>query len=42
MTINQTIVKQFDENRDYLNPVPIQERTLNRNLTQNPGWIDGL
>lgn len=32
----------FDENRDYLYPIPINERSLNHNLTQNPGWIDGL
>lgn len=32
----------FDENRDYLFPVPINERSLNPNLTQNPGWDDGL
>jgi len=42
MMINRNIPKQFDEDRDYLNPIPIQERTLNPNLTQNPGWIDGL
>lgn len=28
----------FDETRDYLLPIPIQERTLNPNLSQNPGW----
>lgn len=33
---------QFDENRDYLLPIPINDRTLNQNLTQNPGWDDGL
>lgn len=32
----------FNENRDYLYPIPINERSLNHNLTQNPGWIDGL
>ena len=32
----------FDEERDYLYPVPINERSLNHNLTQNPGWDDGL
>ena len=32
----------FDEERDYLYPVPINERSLNPNLTQNPGWDDGL
>ena len=33
---------KFDENRDYLYPIPINERSLNRNLTQNDGWDDGL
>ncbi len=28
----------FDINRDYLNPIPINELTLNPSLKQNPGW----
>lgn len=32
----------FDENRDYLYPIPPADRSLNHNLTQNPGWDDGL
>jgi hypothetical protein len=32
----------FDEKRDYFYPIPIDERSLNPNLTQNPGWNDGL
>lgn len=40
--INGQISKVFDENKDYLYPIPIQERLLNPNLTQNPGWIDGV
>lgn len=32
----------FDESRDYYYPIPIDERSLNRNLTQNPNWDDGL
>lgn len=32
----------FDETRDYLYPIPINDRSLNPNLTQNPGWEDGL
>lgn len=32
----------FDEKRDYFYPIPIDDRTLNHNLTQNPGWDDGL
>lgn len=33
---------KFSEVRDYLYPIPINERSLNTNLTQNPGWNDGL
>ena len=40
--INPNIKKTFDENRDYLFPIPTQERLLNPDLTQNPGWEDGL
>jgi hypothetical protein len=29
---------QFKTDRDYLNPIPEQEITLNPKLTQNPGW----
>lgn len=32
----------WNENRDYLYPIPTDERSLNKNLTQNPGWNDGL
>lgn len=32
----------FNEGRDYLYPIPPAERSLNKNLTQNPGWVDGL
>lgn len=32
----------FNEGRDYLYPIPSGERSLNPNLTQNPGWSDGL
>ena len=28
----------FDPVRDYLYPIPIDDRNLNPNLTQNPGW----
>lgn len=28
----------FNENRDYLYPIPTNELTLNKNLKQNPGW----
>lgn len=30
----------FDEGRDYLYPIPSDDQSLNRNLTQNPGWPD--
>jgi len=33
---------KFDEGRDYLYPIPSGDRSLNKNLTQNPGWNDGL
>lgn len=33
---------QFNEDRDYIYPIPSDERQLNKNLTQNPGWNDGL
>lgn len=33
---------KFSEARDYLYPIPINERSLNPNLKQNPGWNDGL
>ncbi|BCI63263.1 RagB/SusD family nutrient uptake outer membrane protein [Coprobacter secundus] len=34
--------RKWDEEKDYLYPIPVQERLLNHNLTQNPGWNDGL
>jgi len=30
--------RTFNENRDYLLPIPIQELQLNTNLVQNPNW----
>lgn len=35
-------VISFDEARDYFNPIPINDRSLNHKLAQNPGWEDGL
>lgn len=32
----------FDPERDYLYPIPTNERVLNHNLLQNPNWNDGL
>ncbi len=40
--INRTTAKAFREDRDYLQPIPIQERQLNPKLSQNPLWVDGL
>lgn len=40
--VNRKVPKNFDEAKDYLYPIPTQERILNPNLTQNPGWNDGL
>lgn len=39
---NPTVTKEWMESRDYLYPIPIQERLLNKSLTQNPGWVDGI
>ncbi|MFV0605904.1 MAG: RagB/SusD family nutrient uptake outer membrane protein [Niabella sp.] len=35
---NRNISKTFNENRDYLWPLPINELSLNENLEQNPYW----
>ena len=38
-----TLTFLFDEDKDYLNPIPTNERVLtNGAITQNPGWNDGL
>lgn len=42
MIPHHNIVFDFDDNRDYLYPIPIDDRSLNPQLTQNPGWKDGL
>lgn len=34
------LIKQWDESRDYLYPIPTQELQLNPNLEQNKGWDD--
>ena len=37
------VPRQWNEERDYLYPIPRQDRILtNGVLTQNPGWNDGL
>ena len=42
MVVDREFNKKFNEEKDYLYPIPVQERLLNKNLTQNPGWVDGL
>lgn len=32
----------WDDARDYLWPIPASQRELNKNLTQNPGYVDGI
>ena len=32
----------WDDARDYLWPIPASQRELNPNLTQNPGYVDGV
>lgn len=32
------ITKKWDEEKDYLYPLPLDDLLLNPNLTQNPGW----
>lgn len=36
--VNPNIPKVFNKERDYLYPIPSEERALNPNLTQNPNW----
>lgn len=35
---NRNIVKTFDETKDYLWPLPVEDLTLNKKLEQNPNW----
>ena len=40
---NKNTPGKWNEERDYLYPIPINDRSLtNGVLTQNPGWEDGL
>ena len=34
--------KDWDDARDYLWPIPAKQRALNHNLSQNPGYVDGV
>ncbi|MBS1663821.1 MAG: RagB/SusD family nutrient uptake outer membrane protein [Bacteroidetes bacterium] len=36
--VNNSFIRSFKANRDYLWPIPQQEIILNKNLTQNPNW----
>lgn len=43
ITLHKNISRNFDEGRDYLYPVPTDDRILTHGaITQNPGWDDGL
>ncbi|MDR2627414.1 MAG: RagB/SusD family nutrient uptake outer membrane protein [Dysgonamonadaceae bacterium] len=43
MDPHQNTPRNWNETRDYLYPLPIEDRLLtNGALTQNPGWDDGL
>ena len=39
----KSVLRGWNEERDYLYPIPKDERNLTHGvLTQNPGWDDGL
>ncbi len=41
--LHSTIERTWDEDKDYLYPIPTDDRNLTGGaLTQNPGWDDGL
>ena len=43
LIIHQSIKRVWNEDKDYLYPIPTKDRVLtNGALTQNPGWNDGL
>lgn len=43
ITVHGEITRRFDENKDYLYPVPTDDRVLTGGtVSQNPGWEDGL
>lgn len=43
ISLHQSTPRTWNENRDYLYPIPIDERSLTGGaLKQNPGWEDGL
>ncbi|HEY0666593.1 MAG TPA: RagB/SusD family nutrient uptake outer membrane protein [Sphingobacteriaceae bacterium] len=34
----KAITMRFDESKDYLYPIPVEDLNLNKNLVQNPNW----
>lgn len=43
LIMHKSLVRSWNENRDYLYPIPTKDRILTGGiLTQNPGWDDGL
>ena len=41
--LHKNIIRNWDEEKDYLYPIPTDDRNLTGGaLTQNPGWKDGL
>lgn len=43
VTLFSDTERKFDPNKDYLYPVPTEDRVLTQGvITQNPGWNDGL
>lgn len=43
ITLHTDITRHWDEDKDYLYPIPTDDRVLtNGAITQNPGWNDGL
>lgn len=40
--VHNKLNRKWNEDRDYFYFIPSKERVLNPNLTQNPGWNDGL
>ena len=43
MVAYKDMIMQWDEQKDYLWPIPVTDRTMTLGaLTQNPGWIDNI
>lgn len=43
VTVHSDIERVWDEEKDYLYPIPTEDRVLTQGkITQNPGWKDGL